>query len=87
MLEKNTKDGKKWQKKRFELERGQLHYYEGKTLRDTIRLQNVPIEIDPTDPRVLIVRSEPRMFSLRAESPASASEWYSAMIAHSQGLL
>lgn len=85
ILEKNTKDGKKWQKRHFELERGQLHYYEPKTKKyqDTIKLHNLPIELDPADPRVLIVRAQARVFNLRAESAESASSWYSALKSHS----
>lgn len=86
ILEKRTKDGRKWQKKYFELERGQLHYYEGKggKYSDTIKLQDVPIEIDPADPKILIIKSEHRFFYLRADSTASASDWFSAMKSHSK---
>ena len=85
ILDKKTKDGRRWQKKHCELERGQLHYYEGKGQKysDTIPLQNIPIEIDPSDPRVLIIKAEHRDFYFRAESPASASSWFSALKSHS----
>lgn len=86
-MEKRTKDGKKWQKKHFELERGQLHYYEGKGQKyaDTIRLHNIPIEIDSSDPKIMIIKAESRVFHLRAESAASASSWCTALKNHSQG--
>lgn len=83
-MEKKTSKGK-WQKKHFELERGQLHYYEGKggKYSDTIKLHEVPIEIDPSDPRVIVIKAETRVFYVRAESVESASSWYSALKSHS----
>lgn len=87
ILEKQTKKGK-WQKKHFELERGQLHYYEGKGQKysDTIRLHEVPVEIDPTDPKVIVIRADSRDFCLRAESPTAASAWFSSLKSHSKGI-
>lgn len=90
-MEKRTKDGRKWQKKYFELERGQLHYYEargrGQKYSDTIRLHELPIEIDPTDPKVITIRAEGRVFNFRAESATSASAWFSALRSHSKVLV
>ena len=88
-LEKRTKDGRRWQKKHFELERGQLHYYEskGQKYADTIRLHEAPIELDQTDPKVVIIKGETRAFHLRAESTESASAWYSALKSHSKGVM
>ena len=84
-MEKKTSNGKRWQKKHFELERGQLHYYEarGQKYADTIKLHQVPIEIDPSDPKVVIIKTETRDFYVRAESAESASAWYSALKSHS----
>lgn len=84
-MEKKTSNGKRWQRKHFELERGQLHYYEGKGLKysDTIKLHEVPVEIDPSDPKVLVIRAETRDFFIRAESVEAASAWYSALKSHS----
>ncbi len=89
ILEKRTRDGRRWQKKHFELERGQLHYYEGKGQRyaDTIRLQETPIEIDQTDPKIIIIKGETRAFYLRAESTESATAWFSAIKSHSKGVM
>lgn len=88
-LDKKTSNGKRWQKKHCELERGQLHYYEGKGQKysDTIRLRDLPIEIDPTDPKVIAITTESRVFYFRAESAASASSWFSALKSHSKGLV
>lgn len=85
ILEKQTSNGRRWQKKHFELERGQLHYYEakgGQKYSDTIKLHEVPIEIDPADPKIIIIRAT-RVFYFRAESAESASAWYSALKSHS----
>ena len=86
-MEKRTKDGKKWQKRRFELERGQLHYYDDKAkskYSDTIKLFEVPVEIDPSDPKVVVIKADSRDFYLRADSAESASMWYSALKSHSK---
>lgn len=84
ILEKKTSNGRRWQKKNLELERGQLHYYEVVTKKysDTIKLHEVPIEIDPADPKIIIIRAA-RVFYFRAESADSASAWYSALKSHS----
>jgi len=51
---KRTKEGKSWDKRYFELECSQLHYYLGKRprYRDTIRLYGVPVKLSAEDPRV-----------------------------------
>ena len=69
-LEKRTKDGKSWDKRYFELERSQLHYYLGKgqKYRDTIRLYGVPVKLSAEDPRVLLIETESRTWYLKAES-------------------
>ena len=84
ILEKKTQDGRKWQKRHFELERGKLHYYEakGQKYSDTITLHEVPTHIDPTDPKVIIIEAKSRVFHLRADSATSASSWYSALKSH-----
>ena len=89
VLEKQTRDGRKWQKRHCELERGQLHlhYAEGKGQKkkfaDTIVVKDIPIEIDPNDPKVLVVKAESRVFKFRAESPENAASWFSALKSHS----
>ena len=83
-MEKKNRNGR-WQKKHFELERGQLHYYESKGHRygDTIRLQDIPMKLD-TDPRILILTTPNRILHLRADTPQSASDWLSALKSHAQ---
>lgn len=86
-LEKQTKDGRRWQKRFFELEAGKLHYYESKggKYSDTIRLTNTtPVNIG-SDKRIIEIRTEARVWCLRAESEASALEWFSTLKTHSQG--
>ena len=86
-LEKQTKDGRRWQKRFFELEAGKLHYYESKggKYSDTIRLTSTtPVNIG-SDKRIIEIRTEARVWCLRAESEVSASEWFSTLKTHSQG--
>ena len=84
-LEKLTKDGNKWGKRYFELENSKLHYYNSKGQKycDTIRLYNVPIKLDQSDARVIIVSAESRVWHLRAQSELEASEWLHALTVHS----
>ena len=86
-LEKQTKDGRRWQKRFFELEAGKLHYYENKggKYSDTIRLTNTTPVNTGSDKRVIEITTEARVWSLRAESEATASEWISALKIHCQG--
>lgn len=86
-LEKQTKDGRRWQKRFFELEAGKLHYYENKggKYSDTIRLTNTTPVNTGSDKRVIEITTEVRVWSLRAESEATASEWISALKIHCQG--
>ncbi len=84
-MEKKNRNGR-WQRRHFELERGQLHYYESKGHKygDTIRLQDIPIELDTTDSRVLVLKTPNRVLYLRADTSQSASEWISALKSHAQ---
>ena len=86
-MEKLTKDGKKWKKRYFELEVSNLHYYEGKGQKygDTIKLYCVPVKLSPDDRRVVIIETEKRVWSLRADSESLADEWLTALKMHSQG--
>lgn len=86
-LEKQTKDGRRWQKRFFELEAGKLHYYESKggKYSDTIRLAITTPVNTGTDTRVIEIRTESRVWCLRAESDIVASEWVSALKNHCQG--
>ena len=85
-LEKRTKDGKSWDKRYFELERSQLHYYLGKgqKYRDTIRLYGVPVKLSAEDPRVLLIETESRTWYLKAESSELAADWLTALKLHTQ---
>jgi hypothetical protein len=86
-LEKQTKDGRRWQKRFFELEAGKLHYYENKggKYSDTIRLTSTtPVNIG-SDKRILEIKTDARVWCLRAESEATASEWFSTIKTHCQG--
>lgn len=86
-LEKQTKDGRRWQKRFFELEAGKLHYYESKggKYSDTIRLTSTtPVTIG-SDKRIIEITTEARVWCLRAESEVAASEWLSALKVHCQG--
>jgi len=84
-MEKKNRNGR-WQKRHFELERGQLHYYESKGHKygDTIRLQDIPIELDTTDPKVLILTTPNRVLQLRADTSQAASDWLLALKSHKQ---
>lgn len=86
-LEKQTKDGRRWQKRFFELEAGKLHYYESKggKYSDTIRLTSTTPVNTGSDKRVIEIRTEARVWCLRAESEATASEWFLALKIHCQG--
>lgn len=89
ILEKQTKTGKKWNSRFFELEASKLHYYERKGGKycDTIRLSNTtPVTIDAADTRVIEIKTESRLWHLRAESEAIASEWLAALKIHCQGI-
>ena len=85
-LEKRTKDGKRWEKRYFELERSQLHYYLGKgqKYRDTIRLYGVPVKLSPEDPRILLIETDSRTWYLKAESSELAADWLTALKLHTQ---
>ena len=88
-LEKQNKAGKKWQKRFFELEASKLHYYEtrGGKYSDTIRLSvTTPVNIDASDSRVIEIKTESRVWCLRADSETTASEWLSALKNHCQGI-
>lgn len=87
-LEKQTKDGRRWQKRFFELEAGKLHYYESKGGKygDTIRMSSTtPVSINTSDTRVIEIKTESRVWCLRAESETAASEWLTALKLHCQG--
>ncbi len=86
-LEKLTKDGKRWNKRYFELESSSLHYYEGKGQKygDTIKMYCVPVKQSPTDRKVLLIETGKRVWSLRAENESVADEWLQALMMHSQG--
>ena len=85
-LEKRTKDGKRWEKRYFELERSQLHYYLGKgqKYRDTIRLYGIPVKLSAEDPRVLLIEAEARTWHLKAETNEVAKDWFTALKLHTQ---
>lgn len=87
VLEKRTKDGKRWEKRYFEVERSQLHYYLGKgqKYRDTIRLYGVPVKLSSEDPRVLLIETENRLWHLKAETNEVANDWLTALKLHAQG--
>ena len=88
-LEKQTKTGKKWNSRFFELEASKLHYYERKGGKycDTIRLSSTtPVTIDVSDTRVIEIKTDSRLWYLRAESEGSASEWVAALKSHCQGI-
>ena len=88
-LEKQNKAGRKWQKRYFELEGGRLHYYESKggKYSDTIRLSSTtPVSIDTSDTRAIEIRTESRVWCLRADSEATASDWLTALKNHCQGI-
>ncbi len=86
-LEKLTKDGKKWKKRYFELESSNLHYYEGKGQKysDTIKLYCVPVKLSSDDRKIVIIETDKRVWSLRAENEHTAEEWLTALQTHSQG--
>ena len=84
-LEKLTKDGKKWKKRYFELEASNLHYYEGKKYCDSIKLYCVPIKLSSDDHKVVMIETDKRVWSLRAESESAADDWITALQMHSQG--
>lgn len=89
-LEKQNKTGRKWQKRYFELEASKLHYYESKggKYSDTIRLSSsTPVNIDASDSRVIEIKTESRVWWLRAESDTAASEWLNALKLHCQGII
>ena len=86
-LEKRTRDGRKWNRRYFELERGQLHYYQdqGRKYGDTIRLyRGIPLVTDETDARVFTIGTEGRTWVFRAETLQLALEWVTSLRAHCQ---
>lgn len=86
-LEKLTQEGRKWKKRYFELETSSLHYYNGKGQKycGTIKLYCVPVKLKPGDPCVLLIETDQRVWTLRADSESNAAEWLSALRLHSQG--
>ena len=87
-LEKRSRDGKRWDRRYFELERGQLHYYRGKGQKygDTIRIYGSDsIYLSFEDLKVIVVETESRTWYFRAETAGQASEWLNALKLHIHG--
>ena len=85
-MDKRSKDGKRWDRRSFELERSQLHYYrKGQKYGDTIRLYGgIPITISPEDSRIIVIETDTRTWHFKADTPELAAEWLSALKLHSQ---
>lgn len=69
----------KWDNRYFELtDAGYLYYYKkpdgGKPL-NSIYLRGCPVEIDHNDPRLIIVKTEDRDWSLKAVNAEEACAW------------
>lgn len=84
-LEKKSSDGR-WAKRYFELEQSKLHYYtsKGQGYRQTINVRGVPVHLLDTDQRVIEIKSEDRMYHVRAKNSSIAVDWLKALQNHSQ---
>ena len=89
-LEKQTKDKKRYEKKYFELENRNLHYYNvsGRNHRyaNTIRLYGIPVSLSSEDARVVLIETDERVWQLRAETEETAADWVGVLKIHSQGV-
>lgn len=73
----------KWDNRYFELtDTGYLNYYKkadgGKPI-NSIYLRGCPLEIDPNDPLIVLIKTDDRDWSLRAATTEEACAWKEAM--------
>jgi len=73
----------KWDNRYFELtDTGYLNYYKkadgGKPI-NSIYLRGCPLEIDPNDPLIVLIKTDDRDWSLRAATAEEAYAWKEAM--------
>lgn len=73
----------KWDNRYFELtDTGYLNYYKkadgGKPI-NSIYLRGCPLEIDPNDPLIVLIKTDDREWSLRAATAEEAYAWKEAM--------
>lgn len=73
----------KWDNRYFELtDTGYLNYYKkadgGKPI-NSIYLRGCPLEIDPNDPLIVLIKTDDRDWSLRAATAEEACAWKEAM--------
>lgn len=77
--------GPEWQKRLFQLEMGQLHFSEGKSLKnkisDTIELQGIEIILSKDDPCIIEVHSIPVLY-LKAANETEAHVWFESLSEH-----
>lgn len=79
---------KKWDNRYFELtDTGHLYYYKkadgGKPI-NSIYLKGCPVNIDPNDASVLIVKTEDRDWNLKAVNFEEACAWRDALLFYSE---
>ncbi|XP_015755614.1 PREDICTED: uncharacterized protein LOC107335145 isoform X1 [Acropora digitifera] len=79
---------KKWDTRYFELtDTGHLNYYkkvDGSEPINSIYLKGCPVEIDPNDASMLIVKTEERDWKLKAANFEEACAWRDALLSHSE---
>ena len=78
------KEGRRWEKRYFELEKGSIHCYKtkGKDNRGTLALAGLPVSMDADNPRVITIETKDSTWNLRAPSKQEAEVWLQAIKLH-----